>query len=324
MKDQPKAETSPAPYFADIAQGPAEAQAHWLITGDGLRIRAGHWRSAGPAAGAAEGTLLLCPGRTEYIEKYGPFAADITARGYAVLAVDWRGQGLADRALSDRRLGHVAHFDEFQQDMAALLAHAEAQDLPRPWHLLGHSMGGAIGLRALMDGLDVASCIFTAPMWGIRIPVALRPLAYALTRFGRHMGLNHRLVPTTTIEQYVQVTPFAGNTLTNDPQMYAFLQMQMERQPDLVLGGPTVQWLGAAMLECAALAQAPSPDLPCLTFLGDSEQIVATGPIHERMARWPGGRLELVAEAQHEILMERPAVRTRVLDQIVAHMRAAR
>lgn len=310
---------SPAPYFAEIAQGPEGGSAHWLTSSDGLRIRVGHWRPSGKALG----TVLLFPGRTEYVEKYGPLAADLTQRDYAVLAVDWRGQGLADRALSDRRLGHVGHFDEFQRDVAAVLALAETLDLPRPWHLVAHSMGGAIGLRALMNGLPVASAVFTAPMWGIRIPVALRPLAHVLSRFGSHVGLSERLVPTTTIEQYVQVSPFEGNTLTNDPDMYAFLQMQMQAQPDLVLGGPTIQWLGSAMVECASLALAPSPDVPCLTFLGDSEQIVETGAIHARMARWPRGHLEMVPDAQHEILMERPATRARVLDQMLAHFSAA-
>ncbi len=310
---------SPAPYFAEIAQGPEGGSAHWLTSSDGLRIRVSHWRPSGQALG----TVLLFPGRTEYVEKYGPLAADLTQHDYAVLAVDWRGQGLADRALSDRRLGHVGHFDEFQRDVAAVLAHAEALDLPRPWHLVGHSMGGAIGLRALMNGLPVASAVFTAPMWGIRIPVALRPLAHVLSRFGSHMGLSERLVPTTTIEQYVQVSPFEGNTLTNDPDMYAFLQMQMQAQPDLVLGGPTIQWLGSAMVECASLALAPSPDVPCLTFLGDSEQIVETGAIHARMSRWPRGHLEMVPDAQHEILMERPATRARVLDEMLAHFSAA-
>ncbi|KUP92104.1 alpha/beta fold hydrolase [Tritonibacter horizontis] len=319
---------SAAPFHADIAQGPEGGAAHWLTTSDGLRIRAGHWPP--PQAGSAghgtapAGTIFLFPGRTEYIEKYGPFAKDMVARGYCVLTVDWRGQGLADRALSDRRLGHVDHFDAFQRDVAALQAHAEALKLPKPWFVLGHSMGGAIALRALMNGLPVEACVFTAPMWGIRIPFALRPLARLLGRFRTQLGLNHRLVPTTKIEQYVQIAPFEGNLLTTDPEMYAFLQMQMDAQPDLVLGGPTIQWLGAAMVECAALAASASPDVPCITFLGDREDIVATAPIHDRMARWPNGRLEIVAGAQHEILIERPETRNRVADAIATHFSHAR
>ena len=57
------AETAPAPYFSEIARGPDQVEAHWLTTQDGQRIRAGLWRSDGPSAG----TILLFPGRTEYI-----------------------------------------------------------------------------------------------------------------------------------------------------------------------------------------------------------------------------------------------------------------
>ena len=77
-----------APFFEDIALGPIGGAAHWLTTVGGLRIRGGHW--TGPHM---KGTVLLFPGRTEYIEKYGPTAADFLARSYAIVAIDWRGQG---------------------------------------------------------------------------------------------------------------------------------------------------------------------------------------------------------------------------------------
>ena len=38
----------------------------------------------------------------------------------------------------------------------------------RPLHLLAHSMGGCIGLRAVIEGMPVAACVFTGPMWGIK------------------------------------------------------------------------------------------------------------------------------------------------------------
>jgi len=145
--------------------------------------------------------------------------------------------------------------------------------------------------------------------------------ARLLARFGAAFGLSEKLVPTTTIEQYVQVTPFEGNTLTTDADMYAFLQLQMARKPDLVLGGPTVQWLAQAMIECAALREKTSPDVPCVTFLGENEQIVSTEAVHDRMTRWPSGTLDLVPEAQHEILMEQLHIRTRVCDAIATHFK---
>ncbi|OBY24473.1 alpha/beta hydrolase [Leisingera sp. JC1] len=302
----------PAPLFADIAQGPAGGEAHWVHTCDGLRIRAGHWRPEGEA----KGTVLLFPGRTEYIEKYGPAAAEFAARGYATLTVDWRGQGLAGRMLAERRLGHVGHFTDFQKDVQALAALAAQLDLPRPWHLVGHSMGGAIGLRSLVEGLNVNSCCFTGPMWGIQIPPLLRPLVRALGGIAPLLRLDERLLPTTALEQYVQITPFEGNTLTTDPEMYKLMHAQLAAQPDLALGGPTIQWLRVSLQECAELEKMPSPVLPCITFLGSEEQIVNPEAIHDRMDRWPGGELDLIKGGQHEVMMETPEIRAHVFSSM--------
>ncbi|MEX0302912.1 MAG: alpha/beta fold hydrolase [Leisingera sp.] len=305
-------ELQPAPLFADIAQGPAKGEAHWAHASDGLRIRAGHWRPDGEA----KGTVLLFPGRTEYIEKYGPAADEFTARGFATLTVDWRGQGLADRMLDERRLGHVEEFSDFQKDVEALTRLAEQLELPKPWFLVGHSMGGAIGLRALIQALDVKACCFTGPMWGIQIPVLLRPFASFLGSIAPYLWLDELLLPTTALEQYVQITPFEGNTLTTDPDMYRMMHAQLAAQPDLALGGPTIQWLRVSLQECAWLAEQPSPALPCITFLGSDEQIVNVDAIHNRMERWPGGELDLIKGGQHEVMMETPEIRAHVFSRM--------
>jgi len=166
---------APAPLYTDIDPGPSTGSALWAHAADGQRIRLGVWPKSG-----AKGTVLLFPGRTEYIEKYGPAAQDLAQRGLATIAIDWRGQGLADRMLDDARSGHVEAFEDYQKDVNAMLAAAETLNLPKPYFLLAHSMGGAIGLRALHQGLPVQAACFTAPMWGIGLAPHLRPLAWIM------------------------------------------------------------------------------------------------------------------------------------------------
>ena len=60
---------------------------------------------------------------------------------------------------------------------AAFRAALEGLGAPKPWFLIGHSMGGAIGLRALHDGLPVQAAAFSAPMWGIAMHPALRAIS---------------------------------------------------------------------------------------------------------------------------------------------------
>ena len=95
---------TPAPFFEDVAGGPPGGAAWWLTTSDEKRIRVGLWPTN---AEEPRGTVLLFPGRTEYIEKYGRTAQELAERGFATLAIDWRGQGLSDRMLDDPRIGHV-------------------------------------------------------------------------------------------------------------------------------------------------------------------------------------------------------------------------
>ncbi len=294
-----------APLFAELAQGPAGGQAFWLAAADGVRLRAALWR----AGGAGRGTVLLFPGRTEYIEKYGPAAAEMATRGYATLTTDWRGQGLADRLLDDPLPGHVLDFADYQKDVAALVAAAEALDLPRPWHLMAHSMGGAIGLRALMNGLPVASAAFSAPMWGIAIPAWKRPFARAVSTLATALGRGAAYAPENGPVPYVQAAPFADNMLTGDAGMFAFQQQHLSAQPGLALAGPTMRWLKCALAECRALASLPSPALPAFATLGSHERIVDPAAIRSRIARWPGANLLEIAGGEHEVMMETPSRR---------------
>jgi Lysophospholipase len=139
------ARPEPAPFLSEIAEGPDAARAWWVTSADGTRLRMGLWDSA---SGTPRGTVLLFPGRTEYVEKYGRVARDLAAAGYSVAAFDWRGQGLADRPPHRRDMGHVTRFDKYRQDVSAFRHALEELRVPGP--LFPHPptpWGGAIGAQ---------------------------------------------------------------------------------------------------------------------------------------------------------------------------------
>ncbi len=303
---------TPAPFFEDVAGGPAGGTAHWVQTSDGKRIRVGHWRPENKPTG----TVMMFPGRTEYIEKYGNAAGEFVGRGFAFLAIDWRGQGLADKLLSDPRVGHVDKFTDYQRDVSATLKLAEELNLPKPWYVIGHSMGGAIGLRAAMENNCFAACAFTGPMWGIYFTPIMKPLSWVTAYWGPKFGLGTKTPPTTSLESYVATQPFDGNVLTRDPAMYQMMKDQLAAHPELALGAPSTLWLREALNECAYLMEQPAPDVDCLTYLGSHEQIVDRHAIRARMANWPRGRLIEIPDGEHEVLMEAPEVRGPVFDAL--------
>jgi lysophospholipase len=301
----------PAPLFTDIHPGPDPAQGYWTETSDGTKIRLGVWGKDG-----ARGTILLFPGRTEYIEKYGHSAAEFATRGLATLTIDWRGQGLADRLLGDPLIGHVEHFPDYQKDVAAMMRAARALNLPRPYFLVAHSMGACIGLRAVMEGLAVQAAAFTGPMWGIRIAPHMRLPAQILSNWMPKFNQGHKLPYGTTAMPYVLEAPFENNMLTTDAQMYDMMRDQILAHSELQLGGPSYVWLREALAETCHLSERAAPSLPCITFVGSNERIVDVPRIDARMQAWKGSALRVIEGGEHEILMETPALREPIFDEI--------
>ncbi|WP_370223527.1 alpha/beta fold hydrolase [Pararhodobacter marinus] len=293
--------------------GPPGGHARYLTALDGVRIRLGHW----PAPEGGKGHVLILPGRTEYIEKYGLVARDLHAAGWGSFALDWRGQGLADRAFSDGLKGHVGDFAEFQRDLdVALDAIRDIAGARVPW--LAHSMGGCIALRGLIRGKTPPAIAFSAPMLGLSNPAGQLRALGLVAGLARLFRLDNGYAPTTGPTYGIATERFEGNKLTTDPEQYARMKAQIAAEPRFGLGGPSLRWMGAALREMAALAQAPSPAIPALFGLGLDEAIVGPTQIRARVANWPGAELVEYPGARHELLMERAEIRDDFLGRSMA------
>ncbi len=291
-----------APIFTEIARAPKGGKAQWRTCVDGVHIRVATWKKG------TKGTVLIFPGRSEYIEKYGPTVQYLLDMGYSAAVVDWRGQGISDRIAPNHQLGHVKHFLDYQKDVAEMLCAVQDAGLPKVYALLSHSMGGTIALRSLHNGLDVQKVIFSAPMWGIYIEPVLRIPAQIISNIGPVIGFAKRFSPNTSPANYVQVTDFEDNTLTNDMETYKWLIAQMDAHPELGIGGPSINWLHQALLECSRLRKLAPPKHQALCFLGTQEAIVSSKFINRLMGQWSNGKLVRIENAQHEVLMEKPQI----------------
>lgn len=291
--------------------GPAGAQALWLRAADGVRLRVVRWPE-GP-----RGSVLILPGRTEWAEKYALVAAVLAARGWGAVAVDWRGQGLADRALPDPLPGHVGDFAEYQRDLRAVLDWAAGQGLgPMPW--LAHSMGGCIALRGLTGGHRPPAVALSAPMWDLANPAPVRALLRGLAGVARGMGREAAYTPTTGPRHGLPTLIWPDNPLTRDRDSFARMQAQFRAVPQVQVAGPTLGWMGAALAEVAALARLPSPPVPAVIGLGEAERIVSNPAIRARAARWRGAVLSAYPGARHELLMEEAPVRDDLMGRALA------
>lgn len=303
-----------APLHHALGGAPADGRAFWFRAPGGPRLRGAVW------GGAGRGTVLILNGRTECIEKYGEPVRLLRDSGFAVVTLDWRGQGLSDRTLPDRRMGHVGDFAEYRADLDALCATDAVGRLEGPRVILAHSMGGCIGLGALIDGFRADAAIFTDPMWGLPVPAHKKAFVRAWAAAARLVGKLDILAPQSQREPYLLTQDFDGNDLTSDPDGFAFAKRIAVQLPDVALGGPSLQWAAAAFRETGRIGRARQPGLPILTFLGSDERVVSPDAIRTLSARQGNARLVLLDGARHEPLVETPAIRQRVWDEIGAFL----
>lgn len=123
IQEQPDA---PAAALLDAPAGVAEM----VVSADGARLQTWHRGSGRPVV------LLHDLGLSA--AAMGPLWAALAARGYRVIALDWRGHGSSPAA------GPLT-LDQFTADLAAVVAHYDLRDAL----LVGHSLGALLALRYL-------------------------------------------------------------------------------------------------------------------------------------------------------------------------------
>ncbi len=287
---------------------PDNAVTGTLKTPDGVSLRFARFA---PPAGR-RGTVCIFPGRTEWIEKYFETVRDLRSRGFAVALLDWRGQGLSDRALSDRLKGYVGSFSEFDIDLETFVHEVVLPDCPPPIFALGHSMGASILIRAVQRGHRwFDRIVLSTPMIGIA-RVNSMTIPGVLLKAARLAGFGDRYMPGR-YNGVLDLRPFAGNILTSDPVRYARNAAILEADPQLALGGPTLTWVDAAFRAMRAFHDPGYPARirqPILIVAAGRDSIVSNTAIEQFGMLLRAGSQLVVSGAQHEILMEQERYRS--------------
>ncbi len=290
---------------------PEGAVSGTLKTRDGATLRFARWH---PPPGR-KGTVCLFQGRAEFIEKYFETVRDLRTRGFAVATLDWRGQGMSERALRNPKKGYVRSFSQYHIDLETFINEVVLPDCPPPVFALAHSMGASILLRAAFAGHRwFDRMVLLAPM--IALPGMRRSLGIrVLVRTLRLMGLGGMYVPGGDASVVMQ-RPFIGNLLTSDPVRYARNVAVLETEPALAVGWPTVAWTDCAFRVMGELTErgfAGKIRQPILIIAAGADGIVSTPAIDEFSVRLRAGSHLIVPGARHELLMEQDRFRGQVL-----------
>jgi lysophospholipase len=300
------------PALLSIPANPAPegAEAGTIAAPDGVPLRFARW----PAPPTGKGTVCVFGGRGEYIEKYFETIQDLRNRGYAVAAIDWRGQGHSARQLENPLKGHVKNFSEYQFDVAAFVERAVRPHCPPPYFALAHSMGAAVMLRVAHAGaVPFERYVLCAPMIDLPWPRASLPMR-GLARLLRAAGMGERFIPGGSAD-LVKEAGFPGNPLTSNPRRYARNAAILQADPTLGIASPTIAWLDAAydaMVEFSSGEFAAQITQPVLMLAAGGDRVVSSPATAAFASRLPAGSHRQIAGANHEMLQEADSYRAQL------------
>ncbi|SFS31026.1 alpha/beta fold hydrolase [Brevundimonas viscosa] len=301
------------------ASAPPGGAGEWFRGAGGLRLRAAFWTPSALVARKPRGTVVISPGRTEPIEKYFELIGNLLARGWCVLAHDWRGQGLSARLLPDRLKGHARAVEEFVDDYARLLEAFEDR-APRPWVMIGHSMGATLNLLTLQGGEErFSGALLTSPMLRIRTGKRSMWSVKLAVRWNLRHGKAGDYVLDDPDDPFDHT--FEKDALTTDETRYEQWRQQLYACPHLAVGGPTWGWLAFA-LDAGERALKPkalkSVRIPVAVVQAADDDRVWKQTNKWAAKRLGRGRYVEVPGARHEVVMETDDKRAVLLEEFDA------
>ena len=278
---------------------------------DGWTLRRFDW------PGGTRGSILFQGGRGDVFEKYLETFGHWHDAGWSVTSFDWRGQGGSGRLSPDPRVGHANDFAPYVSDLAAFWTDWRKTKIA-PTVVIGHSMGGHLVLRALLESrIDPAAAVLVAPMLGLKAPVGARA-GERIARFMRDRGDPARAAwkgherPGAKLDRQA--------LLTHDRTRYDDEAWWYEQAPDIKLGPPSWAWLteafGSTRLQRAD-PRVASLATPVFTLVADADGLVDAKAAATFATSLPHGELlRFGRESAHEILREVDPVRDRALAAI--------
>ena len=279
---------------------------------DGWLIRRMDWPQ--PAGKAARGSLIFAGGRGDFIEKYVEAYAYWHARGWNVAAFDWRGQG---RSRGTIQAGNLTSFDPLIEDLAGLIADWRAVH-SGPHAAIGHSMGGHLLLRTLVDKRPpLEAAVLIAPM--IRVNSAPLSPAFAPWITDLMCLIGWRDQPMLSVGDRAKASRRRQRVLTGSRERFEDELWWWEQEPGFNLGMPSWGWMRAAYRSAAATFRPEKlrkVEIPVLILGTEGDRLVSPSAIRSAAALLPKGELHMYEDAAHEILREADPVRLDALARI--------
>ena len=326
-KTKSAAEAIPAAGAIDRRSIPPMAEESTWELANGHVVRRIDWPGIAREGAAPRGSILFLPGRGDCYEKYLESLEEWHRDGWRVTASDWRGQAGSGRLGKDPFTGHIDDFSTWTDDLAHMWKRW-TREVPGPHIIAGHSMGGHLIMRALVDGklagkhgceTPPTACFLSAPMLGMQGPPVPLIMQHLVAKLMTWIGDPTRQAWKWS-EKPGELPPNRVNLLTHDAERYADEQYWRDTRPELVMGPASWRWVERGFASSRVLESAGALErvtCPVLIVSTSNDKLVSHEANVRAAKRLPNGRLFLLGEeAHHEVLRETDEVRGRVMDAI--------
>ena len=136
------------------------------------------------------------------------------------------------------------------------------------------------------------------------------PLRHLLEAFDA-LGMGGAFVPGEGARN-LWSRPFEGNIFTTDRERYARIAGLVAAAPHLRIGGPTIGWAHAAFRAMKRFDDSNFPRrtmTPILVIAAGGDRVTDTAAAERFAARLRAGHIIVIDGSEHELLIERDALR---------------
>lgn len=243
---------------------------------DGLLLNFYQWEPNN-----AKAAIVISHGWSEHAGRYHNVAQWFTEQGYAVYALDHRGHGK-----SEGKRGHVRRWSDYAHDLELLRSMVKFEKQ----YLLGHSMGGMIGIiHALEYPEQFSALALSGPAADLSIPVPKikQILGNTMSAWMPRLSLTNTIDPYTVCSDVRVVENYIADPFNH--------------------GRVTSRWFSEYMRTVERVKlQAQQISTPLAIWHGSGDALVEPWVSEEFFNRLstPHRKRQIVPNAFHEILLE--------------------
>ena len=273
------------------------------------------------SADGARGTVFVLHGFTENAVKYSEIIYRFLSDGLSVFIYEQRGHGRSYRKVADKTLTHIDRFEEYVEDFETVLD--SAADMPKPYYLFSHSMGGAVSALFMEKHPGVfKKAVLSSPMIAPThgdMPIFIPKLIcrFCIATFRKHKRI-------FVSKPYPGKEEFATSCATSE-EKFAYYEEIKRKNEDFHNYSATYGWLLQSLLVTKKILAKGAPeriDVPVLILSAELDNVVLADKQQEFASRLARCRIETVKGAKHEVFLSPDEVTTPYFNKITEFFKA--